>query len=149
MLPISLIALASGLLAAGGATMLTVSFVWYGSMMLVPAGSRPWVGDTTDNSWFSLIFGANGFGRVSGEGAGAGPGGGAAGGGGFGGSAGLLRLFNPIVGGQIAWLLPLAALPLQGPAQQAISRCRAVAKRSTWAASWAPIPLRRCRSCGP
>ncbi|MGH2879061.1 MAG: glycosyltransferase family 39 protein [Solirubrobacteraceae bacterium] len=99
-------------LAAGGAAMFAVSFAWYGAMMLVPAGSRPWVGDTTDNSWFSLIFGANGFGRVSGEGVGAGPGGGPAGGGGFGGSAGFLRLFNPIVGGQIAWLLPLAAVGL-------------------------------------
>ncbi len=118
-----------GQLAGGGAAMLAVSFAWYGAMMLVPAGSRPWVGDTTDNSWFSLIFGANGLGRVSGEGLGAGSAGGtrSAGvgaaravgvpgaggpGGGFGGSAGLTRLFNDIVGGQIAWLLPLAALGL-------------------------------------
>ncbi|HEV3093879.1 MAG TPA: glycosyltransferase family 39 protein [Solirubrobacteraceae bacterium] len=102
-------------LAGGGAAMLAVSFAWYGAMMLVTAGSRPWVGDTTDNSWFSLIFGANGFGRVSGEGVGFGGGaggGGPAGASGFGGSAGLPRLFNPIVGGQIAWLLPLAALGL-------------------------------------
>ncbi|HEX5308648.1 MAG TPA: glycosyltransferase family 39 protein [Solirubrobacteraceae bacterium] len=104
-------------LIAGAGAMLAVSFAWYGTTMLVPASSRPWVGDTTDNSWFSLIFGANGFGRVSGEGAGpAGggvPGGGGPGGAtGFGGSAGLTRLFNDIVGGQIAWLLPLAALGL-------------------------------------
>ncbi|HVR06114.1 MAG TPA: glycosyltransferase family 39 protein, partial [Solirubrobacteraceae bacterium] len=50
-----------GQLAAGGAAMIAVSFAWYGAMMLVPAGSRPWVGDTTDDSWFSLIFGANGI----------------------------------------------------------------------------------------
>jgi 4-amino-4-deoxy-L-arabinose transferase-like glycosyltransferase len=91
-----------GQLLAGGAAMLAVSFVWYGAMMLIPAVNRPWVGDTTDNSWFSLIFGANGLSRVSGESSG--PGGGVT----FGGAAGPLRLFNSIVGGQIAWLIPLA-----------------------------------------
>jgi 4-amino-4-deoxy-L-arabinose transferase-like glycosyltransferase len=95
-----------GQLLAGGATMLAVSFVWYGTIMLIPAANRPWVGDTTDNSWFSLIFGANGLSRVSGESSG--PGGGAT----FGGAAGPLRLFNSIVGGQIAWLLPLALVGL-------------------------------------
>lgn len=99
-----------GQLLAGGGAMLTVSFTWYGTMMLIPSAGRPWVGDTTDNSWFSLIFGANGFGRVSGEGGGVGPGGG--GGATFGGAAGPGRLLNSIMGGQIAWLLPLAALGL-------------------------------------
>ncbi len=93
-------------LLAGGASMLAVSFAWYGTMMLIPAANRPWVGDTTDDSWFSLIFGANGLSRVSGGGTG--PGGGAN----FGGAAGPLRLFNSIVGGQIAWLLPLAVVGL-------------------------------------
>jgi 4-amino-4-deoxy-L-arabinose transferase-like glycosyltransferase len=95
-----------GQLLAGSAAMFAVSFVWYGTMMLIPAVNRPWVGDTTDNSWFSLIFGANGLSRVSGENSG--PGGGAT----FGGVAGPLRLFNSIVGGQIAWLLPLALVGL-------------------------------------
>ena len=89
-------------LAAGAAVMLATSFAWYGTMMLLPAADRPWVGDTTDNSWFTLIFGANGLSRVSGGT------GGPAGAGGFGGAAGPLRLFNSILGGQIAWLLPLA-----------------------------------------
>jgi len=89
-------------LAAGGAAMLAVSFAWYGAMMLVPAGQRPWVGDTTDNSWFTLIFGANGLSRVTGNAGGAGSGGS------FGGSTGPLRLLDTAVGGQIAWLLPLA-----------------------------------------
>jgi 4-amino-4-deoxy-L-arabinose transferase-like glycosyltransferase len=87
-------------LTAAGAAMFSVSFVWYGAMMLLPAADRPWVGDTTDNSWFSLIFGANGFSRVSGSEGGPG--------GGFGGATGPLRLFDSIVGGQIAWLIPLA-----------------------------------------
>ena len=107
-------------LAAGGVAMAAVSFAWYGTMMLLPASERPFVGDTTDNSWFSLIFGANGLSRVAGSGGGAGVGGPLGGGGGggggaggnFGGAAGITRLFNPIVGGQISWLLPLALLGL-------------------------------------
>jgi 4-amino-4-deoxy-L-arabinose transferase-like glycosyltransferase len=87
-------------LTAAGVAMFSVSFVWYGAMMLLPAADRPWVGDTTDNSWFSLIFGANGLSRVSGSEGGPG--------GGFGGAAGPLRLFDSVVGGQIAWLIPLA-----------------------------------------
>ncbi len=86
-------------LLAGGVSMFAVSFVWYSTMMLIPTADRPWVGDTTDNSWFSLIFGANGLSRVSGERADGAPGGGGA----FGGVAGPLRMFNSIVGGQIAW----------------------------------------------
>ncbi len=95
-------------LAAGGVAMFAVSFAWYGTMMLLPASQRPWVGDTTDDSWFSLIFGANGLSRVSGSGGAAGP----TGAGSFGGAAGPLRLFNSILGAQIAWLLPLALLGL-------------------------------------
>jgi 4-amino-4-deoxy-L-arabinose transferase-like glycosyltransferase len=91
-------------LTAGGAVMFAVSFAWYGAMMLLPASARPWVGDTTDNSWFTLIFEGNGLNRVSGsEGGPAG---------GFGGASGPLRMFNTIVGGQIAWLIPLAAAGL-------------------------------------
>jgi 4-amino-4-deoxy-L-arabinose transferase-like glycosyltransferase len=89
-------------LAAGACAMIAASFAWYGTMMLLPASQRPWVGDTTDNSWFSLIFGANGLSRVSGTSTGPG------GAGSFGGSPGPLRLFNTVLGGQIAWLLPLA-----------------------------------------
>jgi 4-amino-4-deoxy-L-arabinose transferase-like glycosyltransferase len=97
----------SAQLTAGAVAMLATSFAWYGAMMLLPTADRPWVGDTTDDSWFSLIFGANGLSRVDGNG-----GGGPSGGGGFGGAEGPLRLFNSIVGGQIAWLLPLALVGL-------------------------------------
>jgi 4-amino-4-deoxy-L-arabinose transferase-like glycosyltransferase len=99
-------------LAASGGAMLAVSFAWYGAMMLIPAAHRPFVGDTTDNSWFALIFGANGLSRVAGNGGVTGVGAAPGGAGSFGGAAGLTRLFNPIVGGQISWLLPLALLGL-------------------------------------
>jgi 4-amino-4-deoxy-L-arabinose transferase-like glycosyltransferase len=103
--------------AAGAGAMLAVSFAWYGTMMLLPAADRPWVGDTTDNSWFTLLFGANGLSRVAGTSSG--PGAAAS----FGGQPGILRLFNSTIGGQIAWLLPLA---LAGLALGLWSRRRAV-----------------------
>ena len=53
------------LCAAGGA-MAAVSTAWYGTMMLIPAAHRPYVGDSTNNSWFQLIFGSNGLSRVTG-----------------------------------------------------------------------------------
>jgi 4-amino-4-deoxy-L-arabinose transferase-like glycosyltransferase len=89
-------------LAMSGAAMLAVSLVWIAAMMLISAGDRPWVGDTTANSWWQLVFGANGIARI-------GPGyAGPAGSGG----TGLLRLFAGQTGGQIAWLMPLAAVGL-------------------------------------
>jgi 4-amino-4-deoxy-L-arabinose transferase-like glycosyltransferase len=97
-------------LAAGGGAMVAVSFAWYAAMMALPVADRPWVGDTADNSWFTLIFADNGVDRVSGAG---GPGvGGNLANGGFGGAAGPLRLFNAQIGGQVAWLLPCAAVGL-------------------------------------
>ncbi|MDX6642678.1 MAG: hypothetical protein QOD76_640, partial [Solirubrobacteraceae bacterium] len=97
-------------LAAGGAATFAVSFAWVAAVMLVPAGDRPFVGDTTSNSWWDLIFNANGLDRTATGSTGGGPGGGP--GGGFGGGTGLLRTFNEQIGGQIAWLMPLAAVGL-------------------------------------
>jgi 4-amino-4-deoxy-L-arabinose transferase-like glycosyltransferase len=91
-------------LAVSGGAMLAVSLLWVAAMMLISAGDRPWVGDTTANSWWQLVFGANGVARI-------GPGytGPSAGGG-----TGLLRLFSEPTGAQIAWLMPLAAVGLAG-----------------------------------
>ena len=94
-------------LAAGGAAMVAVSATWVTAMMAIPASGRPWVGDTTSNSWWDLILNANGLDRTT-----AGGTGGPVGPGGFGGGTGPLRLFNEQIGGQIAWLLPLAAVGL-------------------------------------
>jgi 4-amino-4-deoxy-L-arabinose transferase-like glycosyltransferase len=104
-------------LALAGLALLVSAGWWVAVVALWPAPSRPFIGSTSDNSILSLIFGYNGLGRLFGEGRGGGgagaPGGGAGGGGtGFGGSPGWLRMFNPANGGQIAWLLPLAALGL-------------------------------------
>lgn len=87
---------------AAAGVMLLVSLAWFASMMLVPAGERPYVGDSNGNSWFQLILGGNGVKRVAGNGSTFGsdfPG-------------RLLRLFSHHIGGQIAWLLPLALVGL-------------------------------------
>jgi 4-amino-4-deoxy-L-arabinose transferase-like glycosyltransferase len=83
-------------LLEGAGVLLAVSVAWYATMMLIPAGDRPYVGETTDNSWFQLIFEANGIKRVTGFAHGGQ------------GRTGPLRLFFPEIAGQIAWLLPLA-----------------------------------------
>jgi 4-amino-4-deoxy-L-arabinose transferase-like glycosyltransferase len=86
---------------AAGVTLL-VSLLWFAAMMLVPAGGRPYVGESSENSWFQLILSGNGVERVTGS-AGA-----------FGRHLGgnLLYLASGHVAGQIAWLLPLALVGL-------------------------------------
>jgi 4-amino-4-deoxy-L-arabinose transferase-like glycosyltransferase len=100
------------LVAAGGVLLVSAGW-WVLAVVLWPTASRPYIGSTTNNSILSLIFGYNGLSRIFGKSKGAAPGGGAAGGGaGFGSTPGVLRLFNSEIGGQIAWLIPLAAVGL-------------------------------------
>ncbi|TSD96525.1 glycosyltransferase family 39 protein [Skermania sp. ID1734] len=79
-----------------------------------PAGSRPWIGGSQNNSILELTLGYNGLGRLSGNEVGSVvPGGfGAFGGGSMWGTPGIGRLFEPEQGGQIAWLIPAALLLL-------------------------------------
>ena len=93
---------------------LVVSSAWW--VVIVdawPKGARPYIGGSTTNSELNLIFGYNGFSRLSGSGgiAGAGSSGGPTA---FGGGQGLLRMFDSELGGQISWLLPLAIVGLVG-----------------------------------
>ncbi|WP_425303200.1 ArnT family glycosyltransferase [Nocardia wallacei] len=82
---------------------MVVSAGWY--LLLVelwPAGSRPYIGGSQDNSILELTFGYNGFGRITGNETG-----------GLGNTdfdAGWDRLFAYQMGGQVAWLLPAAAI---------------------------------------
>ncbi|QCD56053.1 glycosyltransferase family 39 protein [Streptomyces hawaiiensis] len=88
------------------------SFWWAAAVSLVPASDRPYIGGSTDGTAWNLIMGYNGLGRIlGGEGNG---GGGGGGGGGFSGTAGLGRMFNDILGGQISWLIPFAGIALVG-----------------------------------
>lgn len=89
------------------------SFWWATAVSLVPASDRPYIGGSTDGTAWDLIMGYDGFGRVfGGEGNGGGGAGGGGGGGTFAGTAGLGRMFNDILGGQISWLLPFSAIAL-------------------------------------
>ena len=98
-------------LVIAGVVLALVSGAWMTAVDLTPATSRPYVGSTSDNSAFSLAFGYNGLGRVTGQTGGTSFGGGGGGlGGAFSGSPGWLRLLNDALGDQGGWLLPLAIL---------------------------------------
>jgi len=104
-----------GKLAVGAAAMV-VSAGWY--LLLVelwPAGSRPYIGGSTDNSLLQLALGYNGIERIAGR-SGSGPGGPGGPGGGrplfWGGDPGIGRMFNDAMGGQASWLLPAALIGL-------------------------------------
>ncbi|AZS70714.1 hypothetical protein DDE74_06945 [Streptomyces lydicus] len=95
-------------LLVAGAVLLASSLWWVAVVALWP-GARPYVGGSEDGSAWDLVIGYNGLGRIFGE---TSSGGGLGGGVSFGGAAGLGRLFNDQVGGQISWLLPLCAVAL-------------------------------------
>jgi 4-amino-4-deoxy-L-arabinose transferase-like glycosyltransferase len=92
-------ALAATLAAAG----------WYLVVVaLWPVADRPFIGGSQTNSLWELVFGYNGFGRITGDEVGS-----VGGGGGRGwGSTGLTRLFGSEMAGGIAWLIPAALLAL-------------------------------------
>ncbi|MER6953895.1 MULTISPECIES: glycosyltransferase family 39 protein [unclassified Streptomyces] len=95
-------------LALAAVALAVASFWWAAAVSLVPADDRPYIGGSTDGSAWDLIMGYNGLGRVlGGEGNG---GGGGGGGGTFAGTAGLGRMFNDVLGGQISWLIPFAGI---------------------------------------
>ncbi|MDQ1357852.1 MAG: hypothetical protein QOG44_2225, partial [Acidimicrobiaceae bacterium] len=101
------------LLVAGGA-LVAASLWWVVAVELIPAGSRPYIGGSQDNSIWNLMFGYNGFGRLTGNE----PGSVGGGGGGVGatgsrwGLTGLFRMFNSEFGGQASWLIPAALILL-------------------------------------
>ena len=122
-------------LLVGGAAMAAVGCAWPLLVALTPAGERPWVSGTADNSIWSLILGYNGLGRLFGQAGGpgggaGGPGAGGGGGGFFGGDPGPLRLLNASLGGQGGWLLGFAAVA--GVGLLAITRLRRADARSGW-----------------
>ncbi|MEY2570641.1 MAG: hypothetical protein QOE63_991, partial [Acidimicrobiaceae bacterium] len=99
-----------GQLLIGAVALVVSSLWWVVAVQLVPAADRPYIGGSQDNSLWNLIFGYNGFGRLTGNESGS-VGGGAQGASRWG-PTGLTRLFNAEMGGQIAWLLPAALLLL-------------------------------------
>jgi 4-amino-4-deoxy-L-arabinose transferase-like glycosyltransferase len=102
-------------IVAAGVAVVVGGGWWIALVYLWPAGSRPYIGGTSDNSALGLALSrtAGYLNSSTSGGPGGGPGGGVGGGGvGFGGVSGWLRMFNQQIGGQISWLLPLALLGL-------------------------------------
>ena len=81
---------------------------WVAAVVLTPAADRPYVGGSQDNNILNLIFGYNGFGRITGNETGSVGGGRVAGS--MWGPTGLTRLFNAEFGNMMSWLLPGALL---------------------------------------
>lgn len=94
-------------LAVAGAALVLASGWWMAVVALVPAGSRPFIGSSTDNTVWDLVVGYNGLGRVLGADSPTGMGGAN-----FGGDPGLFRMGNDILGTQISWLVPFALVAL-------------------------------------
>ncbi len=95
-------------LVAAGAAMFAAASWWVALVALWPAGSRPYIGGSTHNNILELIFGYNGFGRITGSSNNGSVSGGT---GGFSsGQTGWTRLFGSEMGTQISWLLPAALL---------------------------------------
>jgi 4-amino-4-deoxy-L-arabinose transferase-like glycosyltransferase len=93
-----------------GLAMVVAGGWWVAAVELTPAADRPYIGGSTDNNLLNLIFGYNGFGRLTGNEVGSVGGGG--GGGSMWGPVGWNRLFLREMGGQISWLIPGALIGL-------------------------------------
>jgi 4-amino-4-deoxy-L-arabinose transferase-like glycosyltransferase len=99
-----------GQVLAAAVAVIVSSGWWIAAVELIPSASRPYIGGSQNNDLISLIFGYNGFGRLTGNESGSI--------GGFGalgsrwGLTGWNRLFNPQFGGQISWLIPAAVIVL-------------------------------------
>ncbi len=119
-------------LALASLLLLAVSLAWAVAVDVTPAGQRPYIGSSGDNSVLGLLFGHNGLARLLGHG---GPGGGPKAPGGAGGTPGRppagpggpdetgmpgpLRFFQLPLAKELSWLLPLALVGLTGMAVQA------------------------------
>jgi 4-amino-4-deoxy-L-arabinose transferase-like glycosyltransferase len=87
-----------------GVSVLVAAGWWVAAVALTPAADRPYVGGSQNNSILNLIFGYNGFGRITGNESGSVGGGRVAGS--MWGPTGLARLFNAEFGNMMSWLLP-------------------------------------------
>jgi 4-amino-4-deoxy-L-arabinose transferase-like glycosyltransferase len=109
-------------LAIAAGTMLVAAGWWVAIVLLTPAADRPYIGGSQNNSILNLIFGYNGFGRLTGNETGSVGGIGA--GGSMWGPTGLDRLFNASFGGQVSWLLPAALILLVAGLGFTLTRAR-------------------------
>ena len=119
------------LLLAGVAMFVSAGW-WVAVVTLWPASSRPYVGGSQKNSILELIFGYNGFGRLTGNETGSVGGGGGTGTTGMWGATGITRLFGTDMGGQISWLIPTALVFLVAGLAFTVRRARTDLDRAHW-----------------
>jgi len=116
-----------------GTAFLLIAGSWIALVDLTPASSRPYVANSTNNTAQNVVFGADGFGRLTGDQSfglptsARGFGGGnltavLAGQPGLGGTPGIARLFNAGMGDQVTWLVVPAALALLAGVVLAVRR---------------------------
>ncbi len=103
-------------LAIAGSISLALSLVWIVTVWLIPASNRPYIGGTYHNNPWEMVFGYNALGRFSATSEANSttvtgldyrtftpP---------FGGTAGIGRMFNNQVAGQISWLIPATVVAI-------------------------------------
>lgn len=99
-------------LALAGSISLVLSLVWIFITWLTPTSNRPYIGSTYFNNPWEMVFGYNALGRFSNDVGSAAnkayrsftpP---------FGGSAGVDRLFNYQISGQVSWLIPATVIAI-------------------------------------
>jgi 4-amino-4-deoxy-L-arabinose transferase-like glycosyltransferase len=95
-------------LLAALVTLIVASGWWVALVTIWPASARPYIGGSQNNSELNLIFGYNGFGRLTGNEAGSVTISGAS----ARSATGWERLFLPGMGGDISWLIPAALIAI-------------------------------------
>ena len=91
-------------LAFSSISLIVASGWWVTIVELIPARDRPYIGGSQDDNLFNLIFGYNGFGRITGSETGSSAS--------QWGATGWDRMFLPSFGSQISWLVPGALVLL-------------------------------------
>ena len=118
---------------------------WVALTMIVPSGSRPYIGGSQGDSFLELTFSYNGLGRLTGNETGSvipGAGESTIAGtsqGGMWGETGLFRLWGSDFGDQITWLAPVAFMGLALGAVNAFSLRRAGGSTRAREASSSPV----------
>ncbi|GAY17415.1 glycosyltransferase family 39 protein [Mycobacterium sp. shizuoka-1] len=105
------------LLAAAVALVISAGW-WVAVVQLWPAGSRPYIGGSTDNNVLNLALGYNGVDRLVGGGNAVSHGHP----GGWGTHAGVLRILSAEMGYEVSWLLPAVVIAIVAAAYLALRR---------------------------
>jgi 4-amino-4-deoxy-L-arabinose transferase-like glycosyltransferase len=90
------------------ATLIVASGWWVALVTIWPVSARPYIGGSQNNSELNLIFGYNGFGRLTGNETGSVTTSGVS----AKSATGWDRLFLPGMGGDISWLIPAALIAI-------------------------------------